>query len=526
MKSHLLSLFAAFIAVLLYSNTVSAETATDKISIEDFWVVKGEQVAIGLQVTNASLYTAFQCDLFLPEGLALTKNEQGEPIMNLCGNNAQSHIIESNTLANGGIRIVVMSMSNVAFTPEDAIAQITIDVSSDAVGQKIIKTENARLVSVGDRTELDVSDTQSTANVVEQRTTITAKNSTREYGNANPVFEYTIEGPALDGEPEVICEANATSPVGDYDIVIKQGSIKNTCLIFVNATLTITKAPLAVMAGTYTKKQGEENPEFTLTYEGFKNDETEDVLITKPTATTTATKESTPGEYVVTVSGGDAKNYELSYTNGKLIVTDADAVIVKAKSYSREYGDDNPAFEYEVSGTELDGMPEITCEATASSPVGTYPIVVKKGSVTNYNVTYVEGTLTITKAPLTVKVEDVTREQYLENPEFVITYSGWKVSDDESVLTKKPTVTTEATKDSPIGEYAIVVSGGEARNYELNYQNGVLTIIESTGIAEISVISPADVYTLQGHKVRTKVTTLEGLPKGVYVINGKKVVVK
>ena len=117
-------------------------------------------------------------------------------------------------------------------------------------------------------------------------------------------------------------------------------------------------------------------------------------------------------------------------------------------------------------------------------------------------------------------------KQYLENPEFVITYSGWKVSDDESVLTKKPTVTTEATKDSPIGEYAIVVSGGEARNYELNYQNGVLTIIESTGIAEISVISPADVYTLQGHKVRTKVTTLEGLPKGVYVINGKKVVVK
>ena len=125
-----------------------------------------------------------------------------------------------------------------------------------------------------------------------------------------------------------------------------------------------------------------------------------------------------------------------------------------------------------------------------------------------------------------MKVEDATREQYLENPEFVITYSGWKLNDDESVLTKKPTASTEATKDSPVGTYAIVASGGEAKNYELNYQNGVLTIIESTGIGEISVTSSADVYTLQGHKVRTKATTLDGLPKGVYIVRGNKVVVK
>ena len=51
-------------------------------------------------------------------------------------------------------------------------------------------------------------------------------------------------------------------------------------------------------------------------------------------------------------------------------------------------------------------------------------------------------------------------------------------------------------------------------------------IIESTGIREISVTNPADIYTLQGHKVRMKATTLEGLPKGGYIVNGKKVVVK
>jgi len=355
---------------------------------------------------------------------------------------------------------------------------------------------------------------------------IMAKSYTRQYGEDNPTFEYTVEGAELEGKPVIYCAATATSSVGTYDIIVSQGTVTNYNVSYYGGTLTIEPAPLTITAGTYTKKQGEAMPEFTLTYDGFKNNETEDVLITKPTVSTPATVESAPGMYPVDVSGGEAQNYYILCFGGTLLVTEADPVTITAKSYTRVYGDANPTFEFTSEGATLTGIPEITCEATASSDVGIYPIIIRKGSVTNYNDTYVNGTLTITKAPLTVKVEDAMREQYLENPEFVISYTGWKVGDDESVLTKKPTASTEATKDSPVGEYAIVVSGGEAKNYELNYQNGVLTIIESTGIGEISVTSPADVYTLQGHKVRTKVTTLEGLPKGVYVINGKKVVVK
>ena len=201
-------------------------------------------------------------------------------------------------------------------------------------------------------------------------------------------------------------------------------------------------------------------------------------------------------------------------------------VIIEANSYTREYGEPNPQFGFTVQDGDLSGMPEITCEATVTSPVGTYPIVISKGTLNNNDVTYINGTLTIMKAPLTVSVEDVTREQYVENPEFVITYTGWKVGDEERVLTKKPKATTKATKDSPVGEYEIVVSGGEAKNYELSYQNGTLTVIEPTGISKIAIIHPVDVYTLQGHKVRTMATTLGRLPKGVYIVNGRKVVIK
>lgn len=200
---------------------------------------------------------------------------------------------------------------------------------------------------------------------------------------------------------------------------------------------------------------------------------------------------------------------------------------VTAKSYSREYGEENPEFEFTTEGATLDGEPIIECEATAVSAVGTYDIIVKKGSVENYNDTYVKGTLTITKAPLTVKVEDVERELGKENPQFVLTYTGWKNNETESVLTKKPVATTTATKDSPAGVYDIVVSGGEAQNYELDYVNGKLTVTVPSGIYDAThqmdngQWTMDNWYDLSGRKLNHGLKS-----KGVYIVNGRKVVIK
>jgi len=196
---------------------------------------------------------------------------------------------------------------------------------------------------------------------------------------------------------------------------------------------------------------------------------------------------------------------------------------VTAKSYSREYGEENPVFEFTTEGATLDGDPMLECEAMAASAVGTYDIVVKKGGVKNYNDTYVKGTLTITKAPLTVTVQDAEREQGVENPQFVLTYSGWKNGDTESVLTKKPMATTTATKDSPAGVYDIVVSGGEAQNYELDYVNGKLTVTVPSGINITPTLSQGEGawYNLQGRRIKG-----QSVKKGVYVVNSRMVVIK
>ena len=207
-------------------------------------------------------------------------------------------------------------------------------------------------------------------------------------------------------------------------------------------------------------------------------------------------------------------------------VTVAQYVTVTAKNTTREYGEANPTFEYEVSGGELSGTPELTCEATAESPVGTYDIVVEQGSVQNEKVLYVNGTLTVAKAPLQVKAKDAVRVEGEDNPQFEIVYNGWKLQDTESVLTEKPVVTTTATKESPAGEYDLVVGGGEAQNYELNYQNGKLTVTTADAINEqLQSEKKIEVYDLTGRKVHHHATSTSDLPKGIYVIGGRKTVV-
>lgn len=355
---------------------------------------------------------------------------------------------------------------------------------------------------------------------------VIAENISREYGDANPEFTYTIDpAGSLVGVPKLTTTATATSPVGTYAITIGKGTIEGE-FETVDGKLTITKAPLKITAKDYTIKQGEALPNFAATYEGFKNDETEAVLTKQPTFTTTATSASEPDVYDIIVSGAEALNYDISYVNGKLTIIEADPVTISAKSYTIKYGDDLPAFEYTSDGAEVEGTPEITCEASKTSPIGTYPIVISKGSVSNYNVTYVNGTLTIEKAPLKITAKDYTIKQGEALPTFEATFEGFKNDETEAVLTKQPTFTTTATSASEPGEYDIIVSGAEAQNYEINYVNGKLTITEADGILGISVEHSADVYDLQGNKVRSKMTTLKDLSKGVYIINGRKVLVK
>ena len=333
------------------------------------------------------------------------------------------------------------------------------------------------LVSSAEATNYDITYVKGTLTITKaDEIVVTAKSYNRKYGEANPTFEYTSSSAALSGTPSITCAATAASPVDEYPIVITKGTVTNYNVTYVNGTLTITKAPLTIKAKSYTIKQGDDLPTFEAEYSGFMNDETDAVLTKKPTITTSATSSGAPGTYDIVVADASATNYDITFVKGTLTITQADAIIVTAKNYSREYGEANPTFEYAVSGETLTGTPSISCSATATSPVGEYDIVVSKGSVTNYNVNFVNGKLTVTKAPLTITAKNYSIKQGESLPTFEAEYSGFKNNETASVLTTQPTITTTATSASEPGTYEIIVSGASATNYNISYVKGTLTI--------------------------------------------------
>ena len=343
--------------------------------------------------------------------------------------------------------------------------------------------EYAVTISGADAENYDISYEQGHLTVVEaDAVVVRAKSYNRQYGDENPVFEFETEGAALDGTPEIVSSAVANSPVGSYTIEVKQGSIKNYNVHFESGSLTITKAPLSISAGNYTKKQGDAMPVFKASYAGFKNGENESVLTKQPVFSCNANEASAPAEYAVTISGADAENYDISYEQGRLTVVDADAVVVRAKSYNRQYGDENPVFEFETEGAALDGTPEIVSSAVANSPVGSYTIEVKQGSIKNYNVHFESGSLTITKAPLSISAGNYTKKQGDAMPVFKASYAGFKNDEDESVLTKQPVFSCEANEASAPAEYAVTISGADAENYDISYEQGHLTVVEADAV--------------------------------------------
>jgi len=85
--------------------------------------------------------------------------------------------------------------------------------------------------------------------------------------------------------------------------------------------LTVNKAPLTITAEDKQRKQGEDNPSFTLSYSGFKNNENESVLDILPTIYCAANINSPVGFYDIVLSGDSDNNYSYTLINGKLEVT-------------------------------------------------------------------------------------------------------------------------------------------------------------------------------------------------------------
>jgi hypothetical protein len=193
------------------------------------------------------------------------------------------------------------------------------------------------------------------------------------------------------------------------------------------------------------------------------------------------------------LAGADSVNYYLQEqpTGIKANITRA-TLTATAENKTKIYGDNDPIFSINYTGllnndTKEDFTePTASCSATIGDNVGNYDIILNGGSSKNYIFKYAKGTLSITKATLTVTAVDTSREEGNPNPKFRIVYSGFKNTDNVSILNVKPTVSCDAIRTSPVGIYEITPKGGSDNNYDIKYIKGKMTITPATSINNLN----------------------------------------
>jgi hypothetical protein len=176
----------------------------------------------------------------------------------------------------------------------------------------------------------------------------------------------------------------------------------------------------------------------------------------------------------------DLGNYAITYAKGTLTINAAPLTITAADK-TKVYGDANPTLTGTITGIKNnDGITATyLTSANATTSVGGYPITATPSDasspkLSNYTVTLVPGTLTITQAPLTITADNKTKTLNAANPALTGSIVGIKNSDPITA-----TYSTTAVTGSPVGSYPITPSVNPllVSNYRVTINNGSLTVL-------------------------------------------------
>jgi hypothetical protein len=330
--------------------------------------------------------------------------------------------------------------------------------------------------------------------------TITADSSSKTYGQTVTFAgtEFTtstlFNGDTVTSVSLTSAGAAATATVGGYPIVPSGASgtgLGNYTISYVDGTLTVDPASLTITADSSSKTYGQTvnfaGTEFTTA--GLINGNTvASVTLASAGAPASATVDTYP---IVPsdASGTGLGNYTISYVNGTLTVDPA-SLTITANSSSKTYGQSVIFAGNEfttaglINGNTVTSVTLASAGAPASATVNTYPIVPSNASGTglgNYTISYVNGTLTVDLASLTITANSSSKT-YGQ----AVTFAGTEFT--TSTLFNSDTVnsvtltSTGAGAFAPAGSYTIVpsaASGSGLTNYTINYVNGTLTVLQA-----------------------------------------------
>jgi len=505
----------------------------DSVS-QSFTVNKANQV-INFPSINSMPYGS--ADLSLAE---LT--DKGEPITYVSSDTTIATIIDNHVVhitGAGTTNISASQMGNDYFNPAQAITQVLTVTKANQVinfpaipactfGQDtfslvatvnsgleiVFESSNDAVASVSGRVVTIVGAGQCfiTASAPGNKNyyTATSVEQALVVNKAQPVIEFTtIEGEHTYGDDPIALSASSdngevtftsSNPsklfifggnaiiqgAGTFTITASLDEDANHLAASASQVITVNKASLTVAADNLSRTYGDANPDLTYAISGFVNGDTNLDLTSTISISTTATSTSAVGTYEISPVATVDDNYSITCRKGVLTIEKASLVI--STQASREYGENNPDFEYTYTGFKnnetsdvLTTLPQSYTTAKRTSSVGTYPVYISGAAATNYNISYETSSLIVEQAPLTITALDATRKRLQPNPEFQLSIVGFKLNDSISSLEQLPTIQCAADINSPAGTYPIVLlNDGHATNYSYTLVNGTLTVEKLT----------------------------------------------
>ena len=203
------------------------------------------------------------------------------------------------------------------------------------------------------------------------------------------------------------------------------------------------------------------------------------------------------GTYRVKASIAESTNYQGATAKAGFEIKKADQRALGINSVTgKKYGDTdftlkatggsgNGQLSYSVDNNEVLSITGNTAKIVGA---GTVTITAKKAEDVNHNKASASISVIVAKKDLTIKAEDKTVIKDESMPTFTFTADGLVNGDTFS----DPVFTTSAADTHTIGDYDIVVSEGRLKksggvdagnNYEVTYQKGKLTIVDTADIA-------------------------------------------
>ncbi|WP_299401783.1 S-layer family protein [uncultured Roseobacter sp.] len=182
------------------------------------------------------------------------------------------------------------------------------------------------------------------------------------------------------------------------------------------------------------------------------------------------------------------------FTGNRIVYGEQPDLTVTADAQTKTYGNDlTGALTFTLTGLRT-GDSEATAltapvtlasaGAAANAAVVGSPYTISAtaaASTQGYNVTVVDGTLTVNPAALTITADNASRAVGASNPAFTAQFSGFVLGETVSDLSGVLALITPATAASPAGSFAITPAGVTSSNYAITFVDGILTVNPAAG---------------------------------------------